>query len=122
MKTNTIEIPFKLPTLNEYINAERSNKFKAASLKRSEQFNIFWEIKEYLELNPNSLYDISMKIETKDNRKDHDNLMFSLKFILDALVKYKYLSGDGRKNIRHIKSEIYTTGRDFYTVEFIEVL
>lgn len=90
-----VEIPFKLPSLNEYINACRSNRYKGARLKR----DIEDIIMVYLHDVP--VYDHPVRIHfhwIEDNkRRDLDNICFAKKFILDALVKAGKLTDDNRK-------------------------
>ena len=90
----------RLPGLNELIDAERTNKYKAAQLKRNvEEYIIFSArrclrgkietpvIMHYLWIEPNK-------------KRDKDNICaFGRKAIQDALVKAHYLDGDGWKYI-----------------------
>ena len=90
-----VEIPFKLPSLNEYINACRSNRYKGARLKRDIEDIIMVYLHDVHE------YDKPVRIHfhwIEDNkRRDLDNICFAKKFILDALVKAGKLTDDNRK-------------------------
>lgn len=90
-----VEIPFKLPSCNEYINACRTNKFLAAKMKASTEERIG----AYLENVPK--YKNPIKIHFTwvegNKRRDLDGICFAKKFILDALVKYGKLHDDNRK-------------------------
>jgi len=91
-----LTIPGRLPGLNEYINAERSNKHKAAQMKRQAQETIGWHIKSQLP---------GVKIEKPvtmiyrwyeaNRRRDKDNIAFARKFIQDSLVEMRVLKNDG---------------------------
>lgn len=89
------EIKLKLPSLNEYINACRSNKYVGAKLKKDIENDIMW----YLTKLPT--FDDSVKIHfhwvENNKRRDLDNVCFAKKFILDALVKSGKLQDDNRK-------------------------
>lgn len=90
----------RLPGLNEYIAAERSNRYKAAKLKREAQEVIGYAIRTQLRgvriRNP-----VAMRYRwVEANRKrDKDNITFARKFIQDALVEAGVLGNDGWKEI-----------------------
>lgn len=112
-----LKIDIKLPTLNEYINLERRNKFAAATLKKKTEANIQWIIKQQKK-KLEGLYDIDLFWQTENNKIDSDNIFFAQKFILDAVVAEKILPNDGRKNIRDIHHHILTTKKSCVTVCF----
>ena len=91
----TIEIPMKLPSLNEYINACRSNRYKGAKMKRDVENDIM------IFLSRLPVFEHPVRIHfhwIEDNkRRDLDNICFAKKFILDALVKAGRLTDDNRK-------------------------
>ena len=115
---NTFTIPFSLISLNEYINAERTNKFKASKIKKDLTNNIGYFCKK-LNLDP-CQYDLVIVWTTKDKRKDTDNVTFAVKFILDAVVKMGKLPNDGYKHIRNI-SHIREIGSENIVVTFNKV-
>lgn len=90
----------RLCSLNEYIAAERSNKYKAAKMKRENEAIVMIAIKQQLK---------NVKIEkpvfmdyfwvVPDKRTDRDNIVFARKFIQDALVRTGVLKDDGWKYI-----------------------
>ena len=90
----------RLSGLNEYIAAERSNKYKAAKLKRENEAIVMIAIKQQLK---------NVKIEKpvymeytwveKNKRRDLDNITFGRKIIQDSLVKAGILKDDGWKYI-----------------------
>ena len=88
-------IQMKLPSLNEYINDCRTNKFVAAKKKAKVESDIAW----FLGKMPQ--YNKPIKIHftwVEDNkRRDLDNICFAKKFILDAMVKAGKLKDDNRK-------------------------
>ena len=92
-----IEIPMKLPSLNEYINVCRTNKFKAGKYKA----DIEREIGFYLMKMPrwNNPIKIHFHWVEGNKKRDLDNIAFSKKFILDAMVKMNKLKDDNRKYV-----------------------
>ena len=95
-----VVIDGELPTLNEYSNAERSNKFMAANIKKiytnhvSEQLMIK-HIKKII--HP---IKIAFNWYRKNKKSDPDNIVFAKKYILDGLVKHGTIENDGWKQIK----------------------
>lgn len=98
-----IEIPMKLPSLNDYTkvcrtNGKYANKYKA---------QIEQEIGLYLTKMPK--WDKPIKIHfiwVEGNKKrDLDNIAFAKKFILDSMVKYKKLKDDNRKCVTAFRDD-----------------
>jgi hypothetical protein len=115
----TIFLKTKLPTLNEYINMERSNKFIAAAAKKKYTNAILKEVKG-LTFDPIK-YDVAVTWYKDSNRKDHDNISFGLKFILDGMVKANVIPGDGSRYINSIHHHFELKDSGYYCmVEFIE--
>jgi len=90
-----VEINMKLPSLNDYINECRANRYKGAKFKREIEDDIML----FLRLVP--VFGNPVKIHfhwIEDNkRRDLDNICFAKKFILDAMVKAGKLEDDNRK-------------------------
>lgn len=97
----TKKIPYKFPGLNDYISAERRNRFLGAKMK-----------KEWTELS--ELHFKSMKSFTKpvnilfvwteqNARRDPDNIIFAKKFILDGLKNAGIIPDDTQQWIKSIK-------------------
>lgn len=89
--------------LNEYINAERSNRFMAAKIKREEMERIMWQL-------PSDKFigkiDLTLRAFVKDRRKDPDNVyIYFLKGLLDSMVEKGMIENDGQKNIGRITLE-----------------
>lgn len=89
-----VEIPFKLPSCNDYINACRYNKYYGAKMKK----DIEEQIGIYIRNLP--IYDKPVTIKfhwVEGNKKrDLDGICFAKKFILDSLVKAGKLKDDNR--------------------------
>lgn len=92
---NLVEIDMKLPSLNEYINVCRANKFQASKYKK----DIENDIGIFIARLPK--YEKPIKIHFHwiegNKRRDLDNVAFAKKFILDAMVKFGKLKDDNRK-------------------------
>lgn len=90
-----LEIPYKFPSLNEYIRECRANRYSGAKMKREIELDISWFFTRL------PRFDKPVKIHfhwVEDNkRRDLDNVCFGKKFILDALVKSGKLKDDNRR-------------------------
>lgn len=92
-----IEIPMKLPSLNEYVNVCRTNKFKAGKYKADIEQEIgFYLMKMPKMNNPIRIHFIWVE---SNKRRDLDNICFAKKFILDAMVKKGKLTDDNRNYV-----------------------
>ena len=92
---NKIEIPFRLPSLNEYIKASKviKGKWNAGNqMKQDKQKDIM------MYLNKLPKYEKPIKIHfhwiEENKRRDLDNVCFAKKFILDSMVKAGKLKDD----------------------------
>lgn len=95
------------PDLNDYINAERSSKFAAASIKK-EWTDIVWaEAKSQKLPKFNGPVKIDYQWYCKDKKKDKSNIAFAKKFIEDGLVKAKVIKNDGWNDIEGFSDEFY---------------
>ena len=84
----------KLPSLNEYINKCRTNRYGAAQYKR----DIEKRILKYFTFKPiEKPVRITFTWQEENKRRDLDNVAFAKKFILDAMVKGGYLKDDNRR-------------------------
>lgn len=112
-----IEIPLKLPSLNEYIQACRNNKYAGAKFKANIEDDIMWYI--------NSLpkFERPVKINftwiEANKRRDLDNICFAKKFILDALQKYGKLENDNRNWVTGFTDK-FEYGKEFKVILEIE--
>lgn len=81
--TYVFEIPGTLPTLNEYVRAERSDRQMAARMKREAQEAVCWALKGAATF-PGHVF-VAFDWVRPDMRCDKDNVAFAKKFVLDAL-------------------------------------
>lgn len=91
----------RLPGLNEYIEAERSNKHAAAGMKRQCERDIRMCIRAQWKGKVRFQRPVTMRYlwVEKNRRRDKDNVAFAKKFIQDSLVKEKVIQNDGWKEI-----------------------
>ena len=91
------KVEAKLPSLNEYINACRTNRYAGAEMKRQAQTEIGYFINRF------PRFEKPVKIRFTwlegNKRRDLDNVCFAKKFILDAMVECGKLQDDNRKNV-----------------------
>lgn len=92
-----IIIPGELTDLNTYIDAERSNRFAASKIKKSETEKVIWLTKQSGKVKNKAK--IIFNWYCKNQMKDPDNISFAKKFVLDGLVKSGVLPNDGWKQI-----------------------
>ena len=82
----------RFPSLNEYIDAERTNRFKAAAMKRKYTDAVV----EAANNMPAFLDPVHVTFNwyERDKRRDPDNVAFAKKFIFDGLVKAGVIKND----------------------------
>lgn len=92
----------ELTALNEFVNAERRNRYIAAKIKRDET-GYCQDVAEKSDLKLQETDFPCALIITwyvKNKRKDADNIAFAKKFILDGLVEAGVLPNDNRKYVQ----------------------
>ena len=110
---NKFYISGKLPSLNDYTKANRTNKYAGAKVKSDTEKRIRIAINQALkkgELHrpPQKVLPIKLRItwyEQKANR-DLDNISFAVKFIQDALVDMEVLDDDSQKYINGLTHRV----------------
>ncbi|PQC93499.1 hypothetical protein CUN38_04990 [Enterococcus faecium] len=99
---NKLVIEGELTALNEFINAERRNRYVAAKIKKDET-GYCQDAAEKSDLKLQETDFPCALIITwyvKNKRKDADNIAFAKKFILDGLVESGVLPNDNRKYVQ----------------------
>lgn len=92
-----IEIPYKFPSFNEYVNACRDSRYTGAQMKKQVQNDIGYFIKKLPKINkPVKVRFIWIE---ENKRRDLDNICYAKKFILDSLVECGILKDDNRKMV-----------------------
>jgi Holliday junction resolvase RusA-like endonuclease len=104
MRDAHFTIEGRLPSLNEYINAERRNRFAGAKLK-----------KQYTEMVARAAKDVphfsnpvgvSILWIEPNRRRDLDNIYFGKKFILDGLVLAGVIENDDQRHVISLSDSI----------------
>ncbi len=93
-------VPLRLPSLNEYTNAERTSRYAAAKMKAAAELAIILTAKRaFRGVSLRFPVFIAYTWHEKDMRRDKDNIAFAKKFVQDALVKVQILPNDGWAHI-----------------------
>ena len=108
-----VKIDYKFTSLNDYIDAERTNKYIASNIKKEET-----EVAKlhFLGKKIRKRVHITFVWHLPNKRKDPDNVAFGKKFILDGMVKAGCLENDNLKWIASLKDEFEVDGNDFVEV------
>ena len=96
----------RLPGLNDYTRVNRRNKYQANELKQDTEELICWQIMR----TPHTDVQVDVRFdwyEPRDSR-DHDNVSFAQKFLLDAMVECEVIPDDSPKYVRHITHTFHT--------------
>lgn len=110
-KSWRVEIPIKVPSLNEYIGACRTNYHKANKMKHEVQDAVSIYIGHLPRMQKPVRIDFLWT--EKNNRRDYDNISSAgRKFILDALVLKGKLPDDNRKYVSGF-SDSFAIGPDY---------
>lgn len=94
----------RMPGLNEYVEAERTNRYVAAKMKK-QWTNLVRDI-AILTREPrhNRKQDVHFHWVEPNRLRDKDNIDFAKKFIFDGLVKAKVLPNDGWRWVGEISN------------------
>lgn len=92
-----VETPLRLPGMNEYVKACRTNKYEAAKLKAHYESCIAYFLR------PVRPFEHPVEIDfhwvEPNSRRDLDNIAAGKKFVLDAMVKCGLLRDDNRRHV-----------------------
>ena len=99
-KIQTFTVYGRLDALNDYINANRINRYKGAKVKRDNQDKVLAAI-EAADLAPYGEQKVRVTFNwvEPNKRRDPDNIASACKYIFDALVEAKVLNGDSQKYV-----------------------
>ena len=95
----------RLSGLNEYVNANRHNRYKGASMKKEAESLISAYLTPVVHFK--KLVHIQFDWYEKNKQRDKDNIASAKKFIFDALVKKGILEGDGWKHVDGFTDNFY---------------
>ena len=112
-----ITIPLKMPSLNEYINECKRNRFAGAKMKKRYQQDIGWFLKQM------PRYEEPVKLHftwvEKNHMRDLDNIHWAKKFILDAMVECGKLIDDSQKYVKGFTDD-FIIGDEYKVIVTIE--
>lgn len=91
MTNFSFEIPFRLPSLNEYIDKCRNNRYGGAKYKKEIEDSIIRALPK-CRIDCPVFFDFIWHEQTK--RRDKDNVAFAKKFICDSMQKSGMLPND----------------------------
>lgn len=94
-----IELPFRLPSLNDYIRICNRNRFEGNNFKKGVEKDIIWAIKRAKTPAIEKPVRIKYTWIEKNRKRDTDNVSSAKKYILDALQKAKILKNDSPKYV-----------------------
>ncbi len=93
-----VKISNKLPSLNQFINKLKSNKYQGQNFKNDIEDFIAWELKSQCKANFERI-GILFIWKEPDNMRDDDNVSSAHKYVLDAMQKLNIIEGDGKKQV-----------------------
>lgn len=105
----------KLPSLNDVICKNRTNRYAGAKYKKDIEEKISYYI--YDAVSKGTLHKqekpcwIVIEWIERTKRRDSDNIQSSQKFLLDSLVKCGILENDNRKYVKNV-THIITDGKE----------
>ena len=117
-------IPLKgIPSLNEHDNANRSNRFGGASMKKKATSLCATYVKKAMNegfelVKEPSNFEFAWYL--KNRRKDKDNVAFAKKYIFDGMVQAGLLKNDGWYDVGDW-IETFHLDKEFERVEIYEV-
>lgn len=98
----------KLPGLNDYITAERTNRYKGAAMKRQSETIVLHAARSLGKYRPDGKVRMVYRWYEQTQRRDKDNISsFGRKVIQDALVKGGWLANDGWRNIEDFEDRFF---------------
>lgn len=104
MRESHFTIEGRLPSLNEYINAERRNRFSGASMKKRYTEKVARAASNIPVFT--SPVGISFLWIEPNKKRDLDNIYFGKKFILDGLVKAGVIANDNQSHVVSLSDSI----------------
>lgn len=95
----TITIQGKLPNLNDYTRACRSNRYVGAKMKKDAEAKVTAALQDHIPSYNEDTVRVDFRWYEANKRRDLDNICFAKKFILDALVSSKVIRSDNWQGV-----------------------
>ena len=110
-----LEIPMKLPSLNDYTRDCRAGKMVGAKTKKDAESDLaFWICRLPFFEKPIRIHFTWVE---DSERRDPDNICFAKKFILDTMVKEGRLQNDNRKWVKAFTDDFMTAKEPLIIME-----
>ena len=121
---NYFVVDDKLPSLNDYINVCRRNKYNGAKFKKDvEKLILIYirnaTVKKILTPTDKPVI-VHFEWHEKTKRRDPDNIASAKKYILDAMQKAGIIPNDNRKYVKGFTDEIIDDKKDYVVVKIEE--
>jgi len=115
----TFKLKGKLLSLNDYINAERMNRFAAAKMKKTETERVMWECKAQRIKKMPRIDEAFFFYYHDSKRGDFDNFEFYQKFVWDGLKEAGVIENDTQQFTPRIRHHIHREGENRLEVVLI---
>ena len=99
-------IPGRFPSLNDYVDAERTHRLAAAAMKRRHTDRVCQRAQDCDVPSFHEPVFIDITWFEANRRRDPDNVMFAAKFILDGLVRAGVLENDTQRHVLGIEHRV----------------
>lgn len=116
-----ITIPTGLTTLNEYVNAERRNRYIGAKIKHQQTDICRQFVQSAMAKGVRFNWPCTLHFtwHLKNKRKDPDNVAFAKKFILDGMQQAGFAENDNAKYITGFVDDFAYDGYEGVEIEAI---
>lgn len=104
----TVTVEGRMPSLNDYISAERANRYKAAAMKKRETARVRAAAMQQRAPRFERRVTVRTTFYEPDMRRDADNVGFARKFVLDGLVAAGVIKDDSRKYVEQCPDRVLT--------------
>lgn len=115
---NSVFVLGKLPGMNEYIDACRENRYKAAKMKREAEQLVIFQSNRLAKITKLSRFVFTWYEAT--HRRDPDNVCSAKKYILDALQKCGKLENDNSRFVAGFEDRFVYGNTQGVLVEIFE--
>lgn len=105
-------VPGRLPGLNEYTSACRTNAHAGAKMKRAAQDSVLWAIRAARIEPMAGKVDVHVTWVEKNMRRDKDNIRHGIKYILDGLVEAGIIKDDSWTYIGELSDSYLVNKRE----------
>jgi len=118
---NKISIPLPLASLNDAINANRTNKYKGAKLKKANTYKCFVHTKKAMNQGVIFHFPCNLKFTwiIPNKMKDPDNIASAKKYILDGMQDAGFMKNDNLNYVTGFK-DVFIVDKNQESVVIIE--